>query len=79
MMVSNIFYFYLYLVKMIQFDLRIFFQNWFFSTTNSIVNFLGASGAHFGGSNYKLSIFSRWWFQIFLFFSPLFGEDSHFD
>ena len=21
---------------------------------------------------------SRWWFQIF-FFSPLFGEDSHFD
>jgi len=21
---------------------------------------------------------SRWWFQIFLF-SPLFGEDSHFD
>ena len=22
---------------------------------------------------------SRWWFQIFLEFSPLFGEDSHFD
>ena len=22
---------------------------------------------------------TRWWFQIFLEFSPLLGEDSHFD
>ena len=51
------------------------------STHVSWIGFKGEIWERFGPWEERMATFSRsrWWFQIFFLFSPLFGEDFQFD
>ena len=72
---------------------RSFYETMFFSIVFSSVEigkilfvfdvtFFAHKGPKRGVLNHwkdRFEVFPRWWFQIYVLFSPLFGEDSHFD